>query len=233
MSSSSLWTASSQPLVQPPDNWTRMVTMDYGGSSPKANLYWAIHPRWACAVIYGEWYQRGKLIREQVRAAYEFFGEAYARRRDTIWIVDRSAPLDEYIEAGAPVQPSLNIPGAKQDLEAATERLLGAGRILVVRPATDVLQKETSRVVWKPNPDKPFANARDTRVEKDDHLFDCMVYGGGFLALRLDGALEDPTDDMPDAWDPKGWAQAPKLTPMTRSSEPDVGDLVTSILGMG
>lgn len=212
---------------EPPDNWDRVVTMDYGESAPKATLVGAIHPRYACVIWYAEYYETGDDIEQQVRWAKQTLGPRHADARTTMWIVDRSAPIREYVKAGAPVNRSKNTSGMKEVLEAATNRLMRDGRCLIVRERTKTLQWEAARLVRKPQSERPYASTQDKRVEKDDHLCDTLFYGCGALAESLEGRFEAPEEAEKPAWPPDNGMRLKDL----KQGPMDLDRFVAGLLG--
>lgn len=186
--------------TEPPTHWKRVVSMDYGESKPKATLIGAIEPRNRFVVWYWEYYDNRGLIRDQVKAAKLALGW-HADRSETRWIVDKSAPLREYREAGAPVSPSRNYPGRKTNIWATTNRMLRDGRCFVLADTTPHLQDEVKNFKFKPDSERSIADERDAVVKKDDHLCDALGYGNDELADEL-MASTDPDPEVEAPWPP-------------------------------
>ncbi len=224
---------------EPPESWDRIVSMDFGESAPKATLLGAIHPRYACVVWYDCYYETGDDIAAQVQWAQRRLGRMIREKRRVTWVVDRSAPIREYVKAGAPVNKSRNTSGMKEVLERLTDRLLRDGRCYVVsdsinehgRIRTEMLQKEAARLIRKPQSPRPFADQVDKRIEKDDHACDCLFYGNGMLGESLEGAFEDPEALGEEPWHwPDGM---PRMKDLESPEKPkaDVNRFVDSLMG--
>lgn len=209
---------------EPPSSWTRIVSMDYGDTTPKATMLGAIHPRWAVVVWYDEFYEKGRTIKDQVQWAKDRLGH-HADSQHTTWIVDRAAPITEYIEAGAPVGKSMNLPGTRDWLEETSDRLFRELRMLVASERCKNFQWEAARLVRKPQTDKQYGDTVDRRVKKDDHLCDCVFYAGGWLAPQLIGEVTEPPPPAPPAWPP------PMPVPGGPEKPQSMDDLVREILG--
>lgn len=189
---------------EPPANWDRLVTMDFGESAPKATLLGAIHPRYACVIWYDEYYETDGDIEDQVAWAKRRLGPALADdKRRVRWVVDRSAPIKEYVKVGAPVHRSKNTTGMKEVLERNADRLLREGRCFVMRETTKTFQWEAARLVRKPQSERPYADTTDRRVEKDDHLCDCHFYGLGDVEASLTGAFDGAEPKDRPKWPPE------------------------------
>lgn len=188
---------------RPPAHWSRVVTMDYADAGYKASLITAVDPWERFAVTYSAWKETGKEISQQVDAAKRVLGQR-AEDPSTIWIVDKSAPLIEYIKAGAPVIKSLSGPGQKAWLISQANELLFLGRLFVVREPCAPLLAEAKRFVRKPESDRAQSDERKAGavVKRDDHLCDCFLYLAGYLSLFLSDAKQPIAEQAQRPWPP-------------------------------
>lgn len=177
--------------------------MDYADAGWKASLFAAIEPYDRFAVVYSSWKERGQEISDQVGEAKKRLGPR-ADDPKTVWIVDKSAPLLEYLKAGAPVIPSLSGPGKKAQLISQANELLYTQRLFVVADECQPFLWEAQRFVRKPESERPGSDERKPGqvVKRDDHLCDCFLYLAGYLSQILSDERQPKAQEIKRPWPP-------------------------------
>lgn len=190
-------------LIAPPAHWARVVAMDYADAGWKASLFAAIEPYDRFAVVYSSWKERGQEISDQVGEAKKRLGPR-ADDPKTVWIVDKSAPLLEYLKNGAPVIPSLSGPGKKAQLISQANELLYTQRLFVVADECQPFLWEAQRFVRKPESERPGSDERKPGqvVKRDDHLCDCFLYLAGYLSQILSDERQPKAQEPKRPWPP-------------------------------
>lgn len=222
-------------LIAPPANWNRVVAMDYADAGWKASLFAAIEPWQRFAVVYSSWKERSREISEQVHEAKRRLGPR-ADDPQTTWIVDKSAPLLEYIKNGAPVIPSMSGPGKKAWLISQANELLYTDRLFVIADECEPFLWEARRFVRKPESDRPGSDERKPGqvVKRDDHLCDCFLYLCGYLSGVLSDERQPRTPEPKRPWPPPPLTRAERkklYRPDDQGLDALLSDLNQGLLG--
>lgn len=185
---------------EPPAEWPRYWTIDFGYTNPFVCQFWAVDPD-GRAYRYREIYQTQTLVEDHAKTILAVYNKLNARERHhepkpRAIICDHDAEDRATLEKHLGMRTVAAKKSVSDGLQAVSSRLKVAGdgrpRLFLVRNALvhrdellvrDKLptctEEEIGGYVWNVDKDAP--------VKKDDHGMDCMRYLVAHLDLRPHG----------------------------------------------